>query len=258
MGEFYWFVIPLLLVGVFAFITDQNIAAQKKRLVFAWLLIAPLPASLTYDGGAHATRLILLLPPLIIISATAAWRLVNNFAKSKFYIITTAIVFILALANVTFYFHRYYTHYPIESWRWWQTGYKDAFTYIKDHQNEYDTIVINNTYEPALIRFLFYMKYNPADFHQKFSGDKPAPNILPGIDGFALDKYFFGTLSAQTKGADELAKVLNPRMLYLVSQRDEIVGDLDLRFNAPENVKVLKTITSPVNEPIFYLVTAFR
>jgi len=255
MGELYWFMLLPLLVGVFVLLTDSNIKKKNKYLLFCWLLLAPIPASLTYTGAGHAIRLILLLPPLIIISAIGTSRIFEKFFKSKIKTTIAVILLILSVFNITSYFHRYYVHYPVESWRWWQIGYREAFSYIKEHQDEYDTIVINNTYEPSLIRFLFYMQYDPKIFRQQFTIDQSQKGILPGIDGFKLDKFYFGTLSVENKGANRLAEVLTPKMLYLASQRDEIVGDLDLGIDAPKEIRVLKTITNPLGDPIFYLVT---
>jgi 4-amino-4-deoxy-L-arabinose transferase-like glycosyltransferase len=254
MGEFYWFFLPLLLIGFYSFLENKNISSQTKALLFSWLILAPLPASLTYFGTGHATRLFLLLLPLIILGSIGLYKTFQDFLKSKIKFLAILLIAVTAFFNLATYFHRYYIHYPVESWRFWQIGYKEAFAYIKDHQDKYNKIVINNTYEPSLIRFLFYMHYDPAIFHQGFTGDQPQKEILSGIDGFKLDKYYFGTLSKEPKGVDELAKVLDSKMLYLASQRDEIIG-LDLRNNPPKNIVVLKTITNYFNEPIFYLLT---
>ncbi len=250
MGEFYWFFLPLLLIGVYTLLRDKSTSFQTKSMIFSWLILAPVPTSLTHLGTGHATRLFLLLPPLIIFGAVGAKEILNNFSKSKVKILVVLIITIVGIFNLMTYFHRYYFHYPVESWRWWQVGYKEGMSFIAQNQNNYEKILINNTYEPALIRFLFYTKYDPAKFHQEFGDDKPQKQILPGFDGFSLEnKFFFGT---KTINFDQ---ILDSKTLYLASHRDETSQTQDFRKSPPAGVKVLKTITNPFDEPIFYLLT---
>jgi 4-amino-4-deoxy-L-arabinose transferase-like glycosyltransferase len=60
MGELYYFEIILLACGVWVIARREE--RKKAWFVFGWLLLAPIPASLTADGGYHATRLFIMLP----------------------------------------------------------------------------------------------------------------------------------------------------------------------------------------------------
>lgn len=258
MGEFHWFQLPLMLIFLILLIKGK-VGMDKKSLavLVTWLILSPIPASLTYEGTNNATRLILFLPPLTIISA---FGLIFIYRRLKVRMTIRYLIFlffgIVALINLATYFHRYYVHYPKESWRSWQVGYREVFAYIKEHESQYKTIIINNTYEPALIRFLFYMKYDPAQFHQKFTGDKMMPEITRGIDGFKLDKFYFGELSGGASGLGAIATVLTPETLYLASAREDIGEKLYLGVESEKIVKVLKTVNNYLGEPIFYIVTA--
>lgn len=248
VGEFYWIELILILLGIYAFIKNG-----VSRFWVFWLIVAPIPAALTIDGAIHATRLILMLPPLIVLAAVGLNYLLN--VKPKCFVSRNLIivfVFLFLTIETFFYLHRYWVHYPQESWRWWHTGYKEAMLFMKDNDKDKDLIVFNNTYEPSLIRFLFWWQYNPNDFLKEFKFDKSQQNILPGFDGFNLgDKYYFGTVS---KGG--IQNFVKPNMLYLVSQRDEVAGNWDWEKNPPNGVKVLKTIRNSYDEPIFYVVTS--
>ena len=124
---------------------------------------------------------------------------------------------------------------------------------MRNNETGYDLIVLNNTYEPALIRFLFWWEYPPDKFLTEFTMDKEVQDILPGFNGFALnDKYYFGSAKDKPGGVISFVK---PGMMYLVSQRDEVGGDWDWEKNPPSNIKVLKTVRNPYFEPIFYVVT---
>lgn len=250
MGELYYFELILLSLGLLYLIKNESL--KTKTLIFAWLLLAPVPASLTSDGGYHATRLILMLPPLIIINSLGALLILNNLKRNYVKALLTVVVILFAF-NFIFYIHRYFVHYPVESWRWWHSGFKEAMLYMKDNEENYSKLVFNNTYEPVFIRFLTWWQFPPEQLHLNYSDILKNYEVLPGIEGFRFkDKYYFG--SAKDKvGVNEVVK---GDMMYLVSARDEVPGDWDWEKNPPSGIKVLKTIRNPEGLPIFFVVTA--
>lgn len=250
MGELYYVEIILFLLGCYFLYKYADY--KEKLLVSGWLLIAPIPGSLTADGGYHATRLILMLPPLILINSLGLNYLINHLS-SKYFKLVLLSVSIIFLVNITFYIHRYYVHYPVESWRWWHVGYKEAMLYMKSEQGNYQKLVFNNTYEPTLIRFLMWWQYPPEKIQSQIARLNSKDDVLPGFNGFSVDnKYYFG----QTKKYKGVIEFVKPGMLYLVSQRDDVEGDWDWRTSPPGGIKVLKTVVDPTNTPIFYVVTA--
>lgn len=251
MGLLYLVELPLVLFGLWELI--KTTAKKTLYIIIGWLLLAPIPAALTYDGGFHATRLFIMLPPLVTLSALGLNRLLT---LHKLYYRPLKIgVIVLAVVGVAFYLHRYFIHYPVESWRWWHVGFKEAITYVKANQDNYQTVVINNSYEPSLERYLFFTKYDPATFHQQFKLDQPSKNILPGFDGFRLnEKVYFGTISDEAKKSGGFEMVMKPSMIYLASARDEMtVNEVSsYKFN---NFLINKAILDPSGEPIFYILT---
>lgn len=245
MGQQYFYELLLLLLGVWVII---KVKLKAKWIILSWALISPVPAALTYDGGFHATRTFAMLLPLCIIIALGWDFLISTFKEKRKYLLLPLVV--LVLFNTSFYLHRYFTHYPDESWRAWHFGFKQAMQYVGQHGQDYERVLINNTYEPALIRFLFWTKYDPAKFHQNFNMDNSVANITPGFDGFSLeDKYFFGLMSVP------FGQVLNDKVLYIASARDDIANPNAL---LDSSIKVLETIYSPTNEPIFYIITGSK
>lgn len=245
MGQMYFFETILLGLGLF-WILRRGVEGQKEKwFVLGWLLLAPIPASLTYDGGFHGTRDFLMLPPLMILVALGFNNLLVN-KKVKYGLV---ILIIIAIFNFTFFLHRYFINYPTESWRAWQFGYKESMQYVAENSGNYEKILINNTYEPSLIRFLFWTKFNPEKFHQEFSGDKMVKNITDSFDGFRLDKYYFGKISGPFE------QIIDSKTLYVASARDDITNPTSL---LDKNVKVLDTVYSPTGEPVFYLLTGVK
>lgn len=247
MGQEHYFVLILLMLGIFAVLKGDK---KRACFVLGWLILAPIPAGLTEEGGFHATRLFIMIPAISILSAVGAYWIWGNkrFLAAKALIALIAILFIF---NLTFYLHRYYYHYPVESWRWWHYGFKEAMEYMESVDQNYSKVGFNNTYEPSLIRFLFWNQISPADFQQNFSQTLLTEEIAPGFIGFKLkDKYYF----RNDKNNKPVLEVIPSGMLYMVSARDEVEGDWDWSKNPPDSMEVLKTIRNPLNEPIFYVV----
>lgn len=246
IGQQYYFELPLLLLGI-GFLLKSNL--KHKKLILGWFLAAPIPAALTYDGGFHATRTFILLVPLVTLIGIGWDSIISNFKRTNFKYLTYLIL-IIGLFNFPFYLHRYFYHYPIESWRAWQTGFKEVMEYIKATDGDYNKVLINNTYEPSLIRFLFWTKYDPIKFHQNFKGDKPIKNITDNFDGFSLEnKYYFGKISGPFEN------LLNDKTLYIASGRDDITNPSSIDN---DNVRLMRIVYSPSSLPIFYILSGVK
>jgi hypothetical protein len=239
----------LPLTSIFVIIGIIWLIIKKYWLVLIWLMLAPIPASLTADGANHATRLFWMVPPLAIaIGAGFAW--VISITKSRVRKLTTGLMLVIILGQfvgVTY----YYLHiYRILSWRWWNVGYKNALVQLKTIESNYKLVFINNSYEPSLIRYLYFTGYDPAVFQQQFEGDKPLTNVVSGIDGFKLGpKLVFGQINDEGKKRGGLKDLIKPGVLYLASARD------DTEDQRMEDFKIIKTIYNPLGQPIFYLIS---
>lgn len=224
---------------------------RGDRFWLWWLALAPLPSALTQGGGYHATRLFLMVAPLTVLASAgvqAAWRRVTLWP------VRLAALGLFASVLLMTGLH-YWTDYPKNSWVWWQYGYKASLTHLTKIAPDYSRVFINNTYEPALIRFLFWSAYPPARFHSTFRLDQEIPEIMPNYNGFSLDdKYFFGQFSAPAQKTG-ISNFFLPGALYLISQRDDVAGDWDWRTSPPSGVRVLHTSVTPFGAPLFYLVT---
>ena len=249
VGGLYPWLAPFLILGILVLIS------RRRPLLLLWLLLAPLPSVLTLDGGYHATRLFLMVSPLVIIASVglqAAFAKLSKITLGRLSLAAVGLLALYSLARVGFY---YFSDYPILSWRWWQIGYRDTFQQLSHLDSSYSRVFINNTYEPSLIRFLFWTRYPPSKFHRFFTLDQPTDGIITGYDGFSLeDKYFFGQFSPVSPDSGITRSYL-PGALYLVSQRDDVGGDWDWRTSPPANVSVLYTSTNQADQPLFYLVT---
>lgn len=250
MGEFYFIELLSVTLG-FIFLVRNKFKSKNSFLILGWLLIAPIPSSLTKDGGNHASRLILMLIPLAILSSLGFAEILSNLRSRKRQLLVF-IIFTIAILNITNYFHRYYKDWMRDGWRFWQTGYREALTYIKDNESKYSRIYMNNSYETILPRFLFWNNSDPRKFLGQYKGEEEVENLVNGFNGFKYgDKYYFGMING---GVNGVVKVIKNNELYMVSYRDE-TGLIDWRVKTPSELELLKTIVNPLGEPVFFIVT---
>ncbi len=249
-GQMYHFDILLVVVGFIMFITKIIKGDEENKYFLAiliWLLVSPIPSALTFDGGNHASRLILMLPPLIMLSAYGFYTLLTNASTYRIKFILIVLLLFMSLDIIRF-VHRYFIVWSNESWRFWQVGYKDMLTYVKSIDRNYSRIYFNNTYEPMLPRFLFWYAYDMREFQSIFKGDRHIENITPGLNGYKLgEKYYFG-------------EILKP-VEYLASENTLIVASAEKDITNPDifnnpSLRLLKIYYSPTKLPIFYVFTA--
>ncbi len=231
-----------LIVGIYV------LAKHKQWFWLTWLLLAPIPSALTYDGGNHATRLFLMLPPLCLAVAFGIIKL----GKTK---LLLSIIYFLISINLVWVSYYYLNNYPKASWVWWHVGFKSVMQDLAKLDSQYSRIFINNTYEPSLERFLFWTRYSPEKFHKVFMKDFSLNEVAPGYNGFRFgDKYYFGSFSDRAR-SKQLEYKFRSDSLYLISQRDDVGGGWDWWKSPPDGVKILSVSRNPLGEPIFYLVT---
>ncbi len=82
-GQFYWWLLPFFLIGVYDLLKSKN--KEFKNLTFGWLLLSPLASCLTVAGGNQATRLFLMLPPLATIIALGISRMAKRIGVLLFF-----------------------------------------------------------------------------------------------------------------------------------------------------------------------------
>lgn len=252
-GELPWLVAPFLILGV---ASTFFVSTKATKFLLIWLLLAPIPSALTQNGGAHATRLFIMLPPLIIFSAVGWGHFIDYLSNLKIkylLVIGNWSLVLLATFFVANYWHRYTTHYRVQSAKVWSYGYEQAFTILKDLHPQ-GRIFINNSYEPSLIRFAFYTRLPPQDFQKLFQGDKMVPNILPNFEGFRFgDNYYFGQIHYADvhRIQDSFRELMKPGDLYLAVQLIEIDGAWDWMQSPPEGLKGFGQVKAIDGKPLF-------
>lgn len=254
-GQFYRIEFVFLILGIVFFFKNRNIDSKFKILSLAWLILAPIPAALTRDGGNHATRLILMLPILMFLISYGVYKSYQRL-NSKYKPAFVFAVFALYILHSTFYIHDYYTFYPWRSERWWHYGWTPAIKEIKNIDKDYEKVIISMSGEPAWIFFAANYQYDPKLWQKEY----PIGNDVE-VAGFGkishTGKFYFGSpdKSIQIYG---LGKVIDSKTLYLANA-SEVGANLILEPNrVPEGLKLIKAIAFPSGEPSMYLFAGIK
>lgn len=244
MGELLALDFVALIAGA-AFLV-KNFREKQFQWLLIWLILAPIPAALTIDGAGHATRLFIFSAPLLVIAGLGWWHLFENF-KNYPKTLLLPLIFLVWLGNFTFYLHRYFVHYPIESARDFSYGFKLAMEKIAQVEDGFARIGMVTTRDPPMIYYLFWSATPPyllQEYGSDFSKER--------ISGHRLDKYKIIDWPSGVGTDDNLAAYLRPDTLYFVSQHE---FSLDLRAGAtpPAGVRIIDVVKYPDNTVAFYL-----
>lgn len=239
MGQFYRVEIVTMILGLIWFFTSK-LEGRKKMLIVFWILAGVVPATITRDGGNHATRLFLILPPLVILVG-------YGVAKMRWWML--AVYGLALLVNFGFYEHDYWVHNPWNSERWWHSGFREAVSEIKLVENDYEKIVVSTANEPPWVFFAAWYEYPP----EKWQAEFPVGNDVD-LAGFGkvshIGKFYFGSLGV---GLYEMGKVLDTKTLYLASEKEVNVNLIAEPERLPADLTLVKAIAYPSGEPVFYL-----
>lgn len=190
LGVMYLFEIPLLFLGIITLI-KKNI--PNKALIFCWILLGILPASLTLNEQ-HPIRTMVILPILVLISAVGAvtfYELVQSISK-KFLKLSIVITFsFFVVWNLIYALIIFSVHFPNQKWEGLMEGTKQSVLYVASNRENYKEIVfdpVRGIDGPFLVNaphvyILFYLNYDP-DTYQKMP--KREAGGLYGFDKFTI------------------------------------------------------------------------
>lgn len=157
-GMLTLFDLPLLLIGIyFLLITKNN---RLRNFIFVWVAIAPFPAILSRDQ-IHAVRSFQMLFPLTLILAYGVASMLN-VKYLKIFVVGVILYFVSYL----YFLDMYFTHTPTHNSKYWEYGYKDIVTYVSPIKDNYNKIIVQQSYAQPYIYFLFYNKYDPSTYQK--------------------------------------------------------------------------------------------
>lgn len=235
-GEFYWFDLPFIIVGILYLLYKRS---KAGLVVLVWFLLAPLPSSLVAEAP-HAARASFMMGSWHIISALGVYWLLNIVKKPFFkwgIVLMSIIILSLSLLNfLKYYFGEYVTRYAIE----WQYGMKQIVEYVKDHP-EYEQVYMSEVRSQPYIFFLYYLKTPLPEFLSRVYYNNSETKSYNTVSSF--NNYYFGGWNKVESSPDKgVVYILTPYEYSGLRQR--------------EKFEVKKLIKYPNGTDAFFLVSA--
>ena len=161
---------------------------KRLQLIIPWLVLGPLSGSFT-DGAPNATRLFLLLPAFILLSAYGAYQIYIFCRKNKIlkYIILP-ILTLLYIFNVLYFLDFYFIHLNYHNSEQLHYGFKQAV----EISNKYPTykVVMKGPEQFPFISFLLYNSYDPIKFRKEVQYFSPQPlDEFEFVEGFGRYEF---------------------------------------------------------------------
>ena len=250
VAQFYRIEVIFLLAGI-AFFLISKIDTKVKTFLIVWLLVAPLPAILTRDGGMHASRLFFILPVMILIISFGIFGIIDRASKS-YRTVTKIIILTAYIAAFIFYQHSYWVHYPWESERWWHSGWREAIQTVKAEEKNYDRVIISTAGEPPWIFFAGWYEYSPGIWHDNFPF--PKTNLQGYGEVSHIGKFYFASPTLKS-GIYSLSEFLDEKTLYVANAKEFNVNIIKDPETLPKNLRLIRSVAYPSGEPAFYLLT---
>lgn len=162
-GHMYFFDLPFLISGLAYYIF--KLKKRQNAILPLWFLLAPIPASVTWQAP-HGVRAEIILPTLQIFTAvgvTAFFLFLRKEARFFGYVFIAGFtgIFIFGAAS---YLHQYYFHTNRELSRNWMYGRKEAVLYTEEAKNKYDKVLVSLSVDMPYIFWLYYTKYPPSEY----------------------------------------------------------------------------------------------
>lgn len=237
-GLFYLWQLPFLLLGLIAGFTTYK---HAMKVLIPWIAFAPLAASVS-TPAPHALRSLPMLIPLLIVIVIGLEKGYYLFSSYRYRIsFILLLLVILPLSGITF-AKAYSYHNGVLAAGEWGDGYRQLLSYVKEHEEKYEKVIISGHYWQPYMYTLFYTKYDPVAYQKNGSS-------------IAFDKYYFGGTSwDRDRGRNELdnadfEKIAKTRNVLIalspqeyVSQEKSLERLTEIRDHSGKVVFIISTL----------------
>jgi len=165
-------------IGLFVLIRSQS---PGSKLILTWLLLAPLPSSLSRDI-ISAVRSLPMLVPIAIISGIGLFKLSQRKLLLLLFIPLVAFFFV-------YFLDLYFIHSPYYTASGWLYPYKPALDLVRKHQDDYSQVIFSDKLGQPYIFTLFYLRYDPRIYQLEANLTENPSGDVGHVKGF--NKYKF-------------------------------------------------------------------
>jgi 4-amino-4-deoxy-L-arabinose transferase-like glycosyltransferase len=162
-GLLYLWMLPFMLIGMYVLCQKYT---KSTMILFALLLLAPLPAAFAFDSP-NAIRTITMTIPACILAAFGIYTFGKySYASRKIFLGYSVTLTALVLFSFFHFYHENSIHLPQERSKDWQFGRQEMTQYLLQHKNHYHKIIVNTNLEWPNIFYLYYSRYDPKRYLQ--------------------------------------------------------------------------------------------
>jgi hypothetical protein len=202
-GYLYLFDAIFLLAGVAGLFWNKE---KSLKLLIIWLIVAPIPSAITKDAP-NITRLFVLMPLFVLVTAYGAYQIFTFLKKKTFINITVKILIVfLFILNILYFLDVYFVHFNVQRVRFWHYGYREAVELTDKYPA--DKVVMRGPENFPYIYFLFYEKYNPNQFRKEVVYYPPTSEGFYYVKSFGkysfVDKIDYSKLNKNTMYIDDI------------------------------------------------------
>lgn len=233
-GLLFLIFLPFLIFGMVS-LYKSNLPKTHKAVLFAWLLLAPLPASLTKEGY-RPNRAISFMFLLEFFIAYGVWNfLVSSTKNAKLKAVTICLAVIVSFI---FYVEDYLFASHVKFPEAMSYGWRDTVNQITAIKNNYQSVHIEQGGQ-AQSMVAFYQKTDPNIFQknsltwQEKIKDKSDIKYLDQLGDYWLEDFRFKSFS--------WPEDISPDILYVARN----TGSL------PTTRRTIKKITTPQGKTLF-------
>ena len=250
-GEFFAIEAVTILFG-FAFILFKLKEGDKNSLlVLLWIILAPLPAVITREGGTHATRLFFLFPALTLLSAQGLiliWKFLP--AKINLAVILT-FIFLYGFGTASF-LNYYLGAYKLDSAKVFQYGFNQAVDKAVDNIASYDYVIIDDRRDSALMNYLFNTGYDPKAFQSQING---LQTKIAGSEGDKINNLIMMKPGVRDWQEIFYRNLITGKLLLIVSAEQlQEQSPEKVALKLTKNQKMLEVIYYKYDSPAFYVI----
>ncbi|MBD3250166.1 MAG: hypothetical protein GF381_01165 [Candidatus Pacebacteria bacterium] len=191
-GQFLLVLLPFFILGLVKAVRRQQ---NFDWWLLAWLLLAPLPASLTSAEIPHTYRTLFMLIPVALLIAqgletSLGW--VWHQLGLKGVVIISSVISALVLANTAKAWHQYAIHQQLNKPWHRQYGYQELYQILSQYQPEQDhKVYITQTEKEPYIYALYYNQVPPEVYQAQPEKRLAHKAIEAGEASWQLFNYVF-------------------------------------------------------------------
>lgn len=179
-GLLYISFLPILLLGFLTLLRDQERLSWKLFLLF-FLIVAPIPAAITYEDIPNVQRSVTLMIPLLFFISSGFDACLTGMKNKKIILLAVFVIFTpILLYETGWFWHSYSQHASAYKSPYHNDGNRELFDVVKAHYQQSDNISLP-LYDELPMYAAFYLNIFDNFPTQTYSGSPTIEHVAKFI-----------------------------------------------------------------------------